>query len=389
VRWVLQEPQLGTAHAVGQAMDGVDADSRVLVLYGDVPLIGVESLHALLAGAGAGRLAVMTARLDRPAGYGRVVRDASDRVVRIVEERDASDAERAIDEINTGFLAVDSGLLRGWLERVGNHNSRGEYYLTDVVALAVADGVAIDSHRVEDSADVLGVNSQAELARAERRWQHRRAAELMAGGLRLMDPERFDLRGELRFGSDCVIDVNVVVEGTVELGDNVRIGANCLLRDVRVGNDVEIKPCSVLEGARLDTGTSAGPFARLRPGTILAEGARVGNFVEVKNSTLGPGSKVNHLSYVGDAEVGRDVNIGAGVITCNYDGARKHRTVIGDGAFIGSDSQLVAPVTVGAGATIGAGSTITRDAPEGQLTLSRAEQKSLAEWRRPSKNRKS
>ncbi|RMD80545.1 MAG: UDP-N-acetylglucosamine diphosphorylase/glucosamine-1-phosphate N-acetyltransferase [Gammaproteobacteria bacterium] len=383
VAWVDQGEPLGTGHAVAQALPQVPDGHRVLVLYGDVPLLGAETLRRLLAAAGPEGVALLTAELADPSGYGRILRDGAGRVQAIVEERDASAEQRALREVNTGVLTAPAHRLRRWLARVDNRNAQGEYYLTDVVALAVLEGVPVHAVPAPDPEEVLGVNDRLQLAALERRWQRRAAERLLREGVGLLDPARFDLRGELRCGLDVVLDVGVVVEGRVELGDGVRVGPYVLLRDVRLGPGCEVLAHSVLEGVEAGPGVRIGPFARLRPGTRLAAGARVGNFVELKAAEVGEGSKINHLSYVGDATVGRAVNIGAGTITCNYDGHRKHRTVIEDEAFIGSDTQLVAPVRVGRGATIGAGSTITRDAPPGELTLSRAPQVTRQGWRRP------
>ncbi|KAA3632351.1 MAG: UDP-N-acetylglucosamine diphosphorylase/glucosamine-1-phosphate N-acetyltransferase [Proteobacteria bacterium] len=386
IRWVLQAEQLGTGHAVQLALPDGDDEDTVVVMYGDIPLIGVDTLQSLASlPAANGGLAILAIELEDPAAYGRIVRGCDGRVTGIVEARDATDAELAIREVNTGFVAAPRGLLRGWLQRLGADNAQGELYLTDIAALAVADGVAVDTLTAVDAVEVQGVNSRAELARLERCVQGRIAADLMDRGVTIADPQRVDVRGKVEAGRDCVFDVNVVLEGRVVIGDGVRIGPNCLLRDVEIGDDVEIHAHSVVEGARIAAGCAVGPFARVRPGTVLERGARLGNFVETKNSRIGEQSKVNHLSYLGDAVVGNGVNIGAGVITCNYDGVNKHLTVVGDDAFVGSDCQLVAPVTIGAGATVGAGTTLTRDAPPGQLTLSRSDQRSIAGWRRPGK----
>lgn len=385
VGWVEQAEQLGTGHAVEQAMPQVASDATVLILYGDVPLVQTETLQALIDYADNGGFSLLTVELDDPTGYGRIVRSDSGSVERIVEQKDANADELAIQEGNTGIMALPASKLGGWLKQLDNDNAQSEYYLTDVIAMAVADGVGVDALMARDVDEVLGVNDRIQLAHLERRYQQRQAEFLMQRGVTLIDPARFDLRGSLKTGQDVTIDVGVVIEGSVILGDRVRIGANTVLRDVVVGNDVEILPMSLIEQAEIGAGCSIGPFARVRPGTSLDEGAKVGNFVEVKNSAIGKGSKVNHLSYIGDTTMGAGVNIGAGTITCNYDGANKHRTVIGDRAFIGSDSQLVAPVEIGDDATIGAGSTITRDAPEGELTLSRSRQASVKGWKRPKK----
>jgi bifunctional UDP-N-acetylglucosamine pyrophosphorylase/glucosamine-1-phosphate N-acetyltransferase len=382
VAWALQEPQLGTGHAVLQALPHLSAvppaptsgvvppEHPVLVLYGDVPLIRPETLQRLIACAGQNRLALLTAHLDDPKGYGRIVR-VDGKVVRIVEEKDADDAERAIREINTGILVAPGAALARWLPQLGNRNAQGEYYLTDIVAMAVAEGMEIATAQPDDNWETDGINSKNQLARLERIHQRNIAEALMEQGVTLADPERIDVRGELICGKDVFIDVNCVFEGRVELQDGVRINAHCVIQDAVVG------PHSII-----------GPFARLRPGTVLAEDVHIGNFVEVKNSTIAAHSKANHLAYVGDTTMGSRVNVGAGTITCNYDGANKFRTVIEDDVFIGSDTQLVAPVTVGKGATLGAGTTLTRDAPPEQLTVSRAKQVSIPGWKRPVKKKK-
>ncbi|RMG29754.1 MAG: UDP-N-acetylglucosamine diphosphorylase/glucosamine-1-phosphate N-acetyltransferase [Gammaproteobacteria bacterium] len=384
IEWVEQDRQLGTGHAAACALPALGAQGVVLVLYGDVPLVRPETLQPLVAAAAAGRLGLLTARLEDPTGYGRILRDAAGQVVRIVEERDATPQERHIDEVNTGFLAAPVERLRAWLAGLDCDNAQGEYYLTDVVAAAVREGVPVEAHDAPPE-EVLGVNDRGQLAALERRYQRRQAEALLRAGITLRDPSRFDLRGRLEAGRDVEIDVGVVLEGEVRLGDGVRIGPYCILRDVEVADGACIHSHCVIEEAVIGPGVQVGPFARLRPGTRLAARAKVGNFVEVKNSEIGEGSKVNHLSYIGDTTMGRDVNVGAGTITCNYDGANKHRTVIEDEAFIGSDTQLVAPVRVGRGATLGAGTTLTRDAPPGELTLSRVPQQTRKGWKRPVK----
>jgi bifunctional UDP-N-acetylglucosamine pyrophosphorylase/glucosamine-1-phosphate N-acetyltransferase len=386
VNWVLQADQRGTGHALQQAIPAVANDARVLVLYGDVPLISPATLRQLLDAAAAG-VGLLTAELPDGAGYGRIMRDTAGRVVRIVERKDATAAELAVREINTGFLTAPAQRLKHWLSQLRNDNAQGEYYLTDVIALAVADGVPIATRQPQHLWEILGVNSKQELAQLERIYQHRRAEELMSQGVTLRDPARIDVRGSLSCGRDVVIDVNCVFEGKVELADGVTIGPNNWLRDVRIGARSQVLPNCVLEESAVGADCRIGPFARIRPGTVVADSAHVGNFVEIKKSEIGSGSKVNHLSYVGDATVGAQVNIGAGTITCNYDGANKHRTVIGNQAFIGSNTALVAPVTIGAGATVGAGSVITKDAPAGELTLTRAEQKTRPGWKRPVKKK--
>ncbi len=379
VEWVEQVEQLGTGHAVEQALPAIPDAAQVLVLYGDVPLVTADTLRPLLSPARSG-LAILTTELEDPTGYGRIVRGATGAVQEIVEQKDADSDELAIREINTGLLAAPADRLRDWLGRCSNDNAQGEYYLTDVVALAAAGGQSVTAITADDPVEVSGVNTRAQLAMLERAWQARTARSLMAAGVTLMDPARFDVRGELHCAQDVVIDVNCVFEGEVELGEGVHIGPNCVLRDCRVEAGARIEAHSVLEGAAVGPQAVVGPFARLRPGAELADGARVGNFVEVKKSMIGPGSKVNHLSYIGDAQVGAAVNIGAGTITCNYDGVNKHRTVIEDGVFIGSDTQLVAPVTVGRNAVVGAGTTVTRDADPDSLVVSRAPQKTIPGW---------
>ena len=388
VKWVLQAEQLGTGHAVAQAMPGVPDDATVLVLYGDVPLIEAATLKPLVAAARAGRLALLGVRLDDPTGYGRIIRDAAGRVVRIVEQKDASASELAVTEVNTGILAAPAGKLRGWLAGLSNGNAQGEYYLTDVVAMAVAEGMAVEAALAPTVAEVLGINDRAQLAGLETTLRGRIAADLMAAGVTLVDPARVDVRGRLSCGRDVHIDVNAVFEGAVELGEGVSIGANVIIRNSRLGPGCVVHPNTLIEDADIGPRCELGPFARLRPGAELAEGVKIGNFVELKNSRLGAGSKVNHLSYIGDAEIGTRVNVGAGTITCNYDGANKHRTVIGDGAFIGSNTALVAPVTIGAEATIGAGSTVSKDAPAGELTVARGKQLTVRGWKRPVKQPK-
>ena len=387
VRMVLQEPQLGTGHALQQALPYLDPEHVTLVLYGDVPLTAADTLLPLVQAAIPGEVALLTVEMADPRGYGRILR-RDGAVVRIVEEKDATPEERAVREVNTGIMALPNQFLPAWLAALKNHNAQREYYLTDVVGLAVAQGVKIATGRPRHHWEVLGVNSKTQLAELERHYQRQQARALLDIGTTLLDPERIDIRGELACGREVTIDVNCVFEGRVTLGDGVRVGANCVLRDVEVAAGTRIEPFSHLEQAVVGCDCRIGPFARLRPGTELAPEVHIGNFVELKKTQVGPNSKINHLSYVGDTAVGAKVNIGAGTITCNYDGVNKHRTVIGDGAFIGSNTQLVAPVTVGKDATIGAGSTITRDAPEGQLTLSRAKQLTVPGWQRPQKKPK-
>ena len=383
----MQAEQLGTAHAVQQALPGVPDDARVVILYGDVPLIGADLLQAL-AQAADGALALVTARLADPSGYGRILRNAAGQVTGIVEHKDANDAQRAITEINTGLLAAPAGALKRWIAQVRNDNANREYYLTDVVALAVADGMLVRTVSAPQPDEVEGVNDRVQLARAERLYQQRQATRLMRAGVQLADPARFDLRGELIAGRDVFIDVGVIIEGRVELADGVRVGAYTLLKDVRLGRGSVVQAHCVLEGLAAGADCRIGPFARVRPDSTFADEVHIGNFVEVKKGALGHGTKAGHLAYIGDATVGADVNISAGVITCNYDGANKHQTVIGDGAFIGTDTQLVAPVTIGERAFIAAGSTITREVPADALAVCRArDQKTIANWKRPSKKK--
>ena len=385
VEWVEQREPLGTGHAVARAMPGIPDDAVVLVLYGDVPLVNRATLHETATLAGGSGIALMTAVVDDPSGYGRIVRGPDGHVRGIVEEADASGGQRGIAEINTGILAAGAGKLRGWLRDLGSDNAQGEYYLTGVVARAVEDGVPIRTVPPEAVEEVLGVNDRMQLAALERFHQRRLAETLMREGASLADPARIDVRGRVQAGRDVFIDVNVVFEGDVVLGDRVHVGPGCVIRDTVIGRDTEVRAHCVIEGAHVGIACRVGPFTRLRPDARLARGAHAGNFVEVKNATLGEGSKANHLTYVGDSRIGRGVNVGAGVVTCNYDGANKHTTVIGDNVFIGSGTMLVAPLTVHAGATVGAGSTIGKDAPPNALTVARAPQKAFRHWRRPRK----
>ncbi|SDD68558.1 UDP-N-acetylglucosamine pyrophosphorylase /glucosamine-1-phosphate N-acetyltransferase [Aquimonas voraii] len=383
--WIEQSERRGTGHAVQQALPVLPAEGRVLVLYGDVPLIRSETLRALLAAPTA--LAVLGAQLDDPSGYGRLILDAEGRVEAIVEHKDASEAQRAVRWINTGLIACDAARLRGWLAEIRADNAQGEYYLTDIFALAARDGERAACVEVADASESFGANDPLQLSELEALYRRREARALMQAGVRLADPARIDVRGRVLAGMDVEIDIDVVLEGAVELGDEVQVGPFCRIRNSTLAAGTVIQGHCELDGVVTEGPCTIGPFARLRPGTRLAAGVHIGNFVETKNATLGEGSKANHLSYLGDAVIGARVNIGAGTITCNYDGANKHRTTIEDGAFIGSNSALVAPVTVGAGATLGAGSTLTRDAPAGQLTVARARQQSFADWKRPSKRR--
>ena len=380
VQWVEQRDQLGTGHAVLQALPQVpEAGGQVLVLYGDVPLLPEAPVRELVAAGNA----LLTARLPDPAGYGRICRDAGGAFTGVVEDRDATAAQRAIDEINTGVLAMDAALLRRYLPTVGNDNAQGEYYLPDVLPLAMADGHPVHTVCTDDPGAVLGINDRVQLASAEREFQRRAAEALLRDGVTLADPSRLDVRGSLHCGEDVFIDVGVVVEGRVTLGDGVRVGPHCVLRDAAVGAGSEVHPFSHLDGASVGDGCSVGPYARLRPGTVLADRARIGNFVETKKAAIGTGSKVNHLSYVGDATLGAGVNVGAGTITCNYDGVAKHHTTLGDGVFIGSNSTLVAPLAVEHGGFVAAGSTVTRDVGEDQLAVGRGRQRNIDGWRRP------
>ncbi|MGE0384394.1 MAG: bifunctional UDP-N-acetylglucosamine diphosphorylase/glucosamine-1-phosphate N-acetyltransferase GlmU [Gammaproteobacteria bacterium] len=387
VGWVEQAQQLGTGHAVTQALPGIEDGDTALILYGDVPLTRTDTLRALVESAGTGGFSILTAVLDDATGYGRILRDDAGRIVRIVEHKDASPAEREVREINTGMMAVGGAALKRWLARVGRGNAQGEYYLTDIVALAVADGVEVRSVRPSDPVEIAGVNDRVQLAGLERAYQQARAEELMRAGVTLRDPARFDLRGELSAGRDVVIDVNVVIEGRVTLGDNVAIGPNVMLRDCEIGADTQIHAMSIVEESVVGRNGRIGPFARLRPQSRLAEDVHIGNFVELKKTSMGPGAKANHLTYLGDAEIGAKTNIGAGTITCNYDGVNKSRTEIGDDVFIGSDTMLVAPVKIGDGATTGAGTTVTREVPPGKLVVGRAREVIIEGWQRPKKKK--
>jgi bifunctional UDP-N-acetylglucosamine pyrophosphorylase / glucosamine-1-phosphate N-acetyltransferase len=387
VRFVTQQPQLGTGHAVLQAAPLLSEAEATLVLYGDVPLIRADTLLALRREAGDG-VGLLSARVADPSGYGRVVRDAAGRVTRIVEERDATDAERAIDEINTGILVAPTVRLKSWLAQLGNDNAQREYYLTDVIALAVRDGTPVSACVAADASETLGVNSKAQLAQLERIVQQRDAERLMQAGATLADPARVDVRGEVKVGSDVFIDIGCVFEGLVELGDRVTVGPYCVLRDTTVGNDTEVAAFSHLDGCRIGASARVGPYARMRPGARLDDEVHIGNFVEVKASHVGRGSKANHLAYIGDAEVGPRTNIGAGTIVANYDGVNKHRSRIGQDVQVGSNTVLVAPIDVGDGATIGAGSTVCKEVPAGGLTLARTRQVTIAGWKRPTKKAK-
>lgn len=384
LRWALQSEQKGTGHAVQQAMPETPDENRVLVLYGDVPLLQTQTIQNLLKACAPGDVGVLTVDLENPFGYGRIVRE-NGAVIKNVEEKDASEQQKKITEINTGVMCGPASLFRRWLSKLRNDNSQGEFYLTDVVAMAVTEGTVVHGVKTDDQVQIMGINDRKQLAEAERALQLRRAEELMNQGVTLADPARIDIRGKLTCGKDVFIDVNAVFEGDVHLGDNVRIESNNLLRDSRIGAGSVIHSNCHIERATMERDCEVGPFSRLRPGAELADNVKIGNFVEIKKSVVSKGSKVNHLSYIGDTTVGRDVNIGAGTIVCNYDGVNKHQTVIGDGAFIGSGVELVAPVEIGPGATIGAGSTISKTAPAGKLTLERAKQVTVSSWRSPRK----
>ena len=385
VNWVLQAEQLGTGHAVQQALPSLNSGANALILYGDVPLISSGTLIELLALADERQLGLLTAELDDPATYGRIVRDDKKQVAEIVEARDCDANQLEICEINTGFMAAPVPVLSATLDQLENHNDQNEYYLTDVIKLAREQGCAVSALCVDDQNTILGVNSRTDLAVCEKNYQLRRAAEYMDAGVTIVDPARVTFRGEIEIGSDTTLDINTVIEGPGKIGSNTTIGANSIVRGSMLADGCTVEPNCVIESADIHTGATIGPFARIRPGASLGENVRIGNFVEVKNSTLAASAKANHLAYVGDSDVGAGTNIGAGVITCNYDGANKHRTVIGENVFVGSDCQLVAPVTIGDNATIGAGSTVTSDVEAGTLAISRSRQRAISGWQRPSK----
>lgn len=386
LNWVYQAEQLGTGHAMMQAEPYFKDDENILMMYADTPLATVETLQKLIAAKPENGIALLTVVLDNPTGYGRILRE-NNSVVGIVEQKDANEEQLKIQEVNTGMMVASGASFRRWLSRLDNNNAQGEYYITDLIAMANEDGFQVNAVQVAEKMEVEGANNRLQLAGLERYYQQKQAKELMLAGVTLLDPARFDLRGTLSHGKDVEIDVNVVLEGEIVLGDRVKIGAGAILKNCKIGNDVEIKPYSVLEDCVIGASATVGPFARLRPGAELAEETHIGNFVEVKNAQIGKGSKVNHLSYIGDTEMGESCNIGAGTITCNYDGANKHKTVIGNHVFVGSDSQLVAPVTIADNATIGAGATITKDVAENELVITRVAQRHIANWQRPSKKK--
>lgn len=386
VNWVLQAEQLGTGHAMQQAAPLFADDENILMLYGDAPLITKETLERLIAAKPENGIALLTVELDNPTGYGRIIRENGS-VVAIVEQKDANPEQLKIKEVNTGVMVASGASFKKWLGNLNNNNAQGEYYITDVIAMANQDGFKVQAVQATEFMEVEGANNRLQLAALERYYQKTQAEKLLLAGVRLIDPARFDIRGTLEHGKDVEIDVNVIIEGDVKLGNRVRIGAGSVLKNCVIGDDVEIKPYSVLEDSTIGAGADVGPFARLRPGAELAEKAHVGNFVEIKKSVIGKGSKVGHLTYIGDSEIGANVNVGAGVITCNYDGANKFKTIIGDDVFVGSDTQLVAPVKVANGATIGAGSTITRDVAENELVITRVPQRHIQGWQRPTKKK--
>jgi len=386
IEWAEQAEQLGTGHAVAQAMPKIPDAGKVLILYGDVPLIKTSTLELMLENCSETAMSLLTIELDNPQGYGRIVRE-NGQVTSIVEHKDAKEAQLAINEINTGIMCVPAAKLSQWLTKLSNNNAQGEYYLTDIIAMAVSDKIAINTVSATTSQEVEGVNDRLQLARLERYYQSMQAEELMRQGVTLRDPARIDVRGEVICGQDVTIDINVIIEGKVEIGAGAQIGANVILKDCSIGAGSTIEANCVIEQAVVGEECSVGPFARLRPGATLADRAKVGNFVEIKNADIGQGSKVNHLSYIGDTTMGDNVNVGAGTITCNYDGANKHRTIIGDNVFVGSNTAMVAPIELGEGATIGAGSTLTNDADADALTLTRTKQKTLAGWKRPVKKK--
>ena len=386
VNWVFQAEQLGTGHAMQQAAPFFADDENILMLYGDAPLITTETLQKLIAAKPENGIALLTVNLENPTGYGRIIRQDGN-VTAIVEQKDANAEQLKITEVNTGVMVSDGASFKKWLARLDNNNAQGEYYMTDVIGLANQDGFKVVAVQATDMMEVEGANNRLQMAALERYFQRKQAQELLLAGVSLTDPERFDLRGELEHGKDVEIDINVIIEGNVRLGNRVKIGAGCVLKNVEIADDVEIKPYSVLENAVVGEKAAIGPFSRLRPGAELAAGTHVGNFVEIKQAKVGKGSKVNHLTYIGDAEIGCDCNIGAGVITCNYDGVNKFKTVIGDNVFVGSDSQLIAPVTIADNVTVAAGATVTDNVAAGELVISRVRQRHIPNWKRPTKKK--
>ena len=385
VEWIEQAEQLGTGHAVKQVIPHLPDKDLAMILYGDIPMITANTLHRLEKVARETGFGLLTSYIDNPQHYGRIIRNDIGDVIRIVEEKDATDEERDICEINTGMMAVSAGSLKRWVNSLNNKNAQKEFYLTDIISMAVDDGVKINTINPESAVEVRGINDRAQLAEIERYYQLIQAHQLMRKGVTIMDPSRFDLRGDLEIGQDIMIDINVLLEGRMKIGDHVKIGANCCISDSIIGNNVEILPNCVIDNAIIGNNNRIGPFARIRPDTVLDENVHIGNFVEIKKSMVGKDTKINHLTYIGDSELGRDVNVGAGTITCNYDGAKKHKTVIEDDVFIGSDVQLIAPVKVGRGSTIAAGTTVTRDVEDNVLAISRPEQQSVRNWKRPKK----
>ncbi|STY62979.1 bifunctional UDP-N-acetylglucosamine diphosphorylase/glucosamine-1-phosphate N-acetyltransferase GlmU [Mannheimia haemolytica] len=386
VNWVFQAEQLGTGHAMQQAAPFFADDENIVMLYGDAPLITKATLECLIAAKPENGIALLTVELENPTGYGRIIRENGS-VVAIVEQKDANEAQLKVKEVNTGVMVASGASFKKWLKNLNNNNAQGEYYITDVIAMANQEGFKVQAVQATEFMEVEGANNRLQLAALERFYQKREAEKLLLAGVTIIDPSRFDLRGTVTHGKDVHIDVNVILEGDIKLGNNVQIGAGCVLKNCEIGDNVEIKPYSVLEDSIVGAKSAIGPFSRLRPGAELAEETHIGNFVEIKKATIGKGSKVNHLTYVGDAEIGKECNIGAGVITCNYDGANKFKTLIGDNVFVGSDSQLVAPVTIASGSTIGAGATVTKDVAENELVISRVPQRHIQGWQRPTKKK--
>jgi bifunctional UDP-N-acetylglucosamine pyrophosphorylase/glucosamine-1-phosphate N-acetyltransferase len=388
ITWVEQTEQLGTGHALQQALPHLLDSERVLILYGDVPLIKTETLKHFIKDTPESALGIITAELPDPTGFGRIIRNAKNKITAIVEEKDATQEQRSVNEVNSGIYLIPAAYLQKWLPALTNENAQKEFYLTDIIKMAVKEKIAIHSIHPRNYEEILGVNDRLQLACLERFYQEQMAEKLLLQGVTLLDPHRFDLRGDAEIGQDVVIDINVILEGQVKIGNHCKIGPNTLLRNVIIRDHVEIKANSVIDGAEIAEECVIGPFARIRPGTVLSNKSHIGNFVEIKNSLIAAATKINHLSYIGDSEIGKNVNIGAGTITCNYDGVNKHKSIIGDDVFIGSNTALIAPITIGAGATIGAGSTISRHAPDNQLTVCRAQQQSIKHWQRPRKKEK-